>query len=67
MAWGGFLNKNGSDYIRKLREVEKIITFLENFKERLSSIDRKCVIDTIKLIIKHFEKDYMNSRDEKEL
>ena len=34
MAWGGSLNKKGSDYLRKLREADKVIAFLESLKKK---------------------------------
>ena len=36
MVWGGSLNKEGSYYIRKLREADKVITFLEKTIEDLN-------------------------------
>ena len=33
MAWGGSLNKRGSDYIRMLRDADRVISFLERIKK----------------------------------
>ena len=57
MVWGGSLNKNGSDYIRKLSEAEKAIKFLENFKEELNEKENELVSKTIDIIIKFFTKE----------
>lgn len=55
MAWGGSLNKDGSDYIRKLKEVEKILHFLENFKKSLKDEEKKKVAEVIDIITDHFK------------
>lgn len=51
MAWGGSLNKEGSDYLRKLKEAEKVIAFLENLKIDLKPKDQENIKRTIELII----------------
>ncbi|MFX1363314.1 MAG: hypothetical protein ACFE9Y_00165 [Promethearchaeota archaeon] len=51
MAWGGSLNKEGSDYIRKLREADKVISFLESFKNDLKTDEKENISKTIELII----------------
>ena len=33
MAWGGSLNKDGSDHIRNLREADNVLKFLERLKQ----------------------------------
>ncbi|MFX1418274.1 MAG: hypothetical protein ACFE9N_05060 [Promethearchaeota archaeon] len=53
MAWGGSLNKKGSDHIRKLREVDKIIAFLEDFKKDLNLEEKKIVSRTIDIITEY--------------
>ena len=55
MAWGGSLNKDGSDYIRKLKEVEKILHFLETFKKSLKYEEKKKVAEVIDIITEHFK------------
>lgn len=55
MAWGGSLNKDGSDYIRKLKKVEKILHFLENFKKSLKDEEKKKVAEVIDIITDHFK------------
>jgi hypothetical protein len=57
MAWGGSLNKDGSDYVRKLKEIEKVLHFLEEFKASLVGDDRKKVIDVIEIIVNHFQQE----------
>lgn len=51
MAWGGSLNKEGSDYIRKLKEAEKVIEFLEGLKEDLNLEEQAALSKTIEIIL----------------
>ncbi len=55
MAWGGSLNKDGSDYIRKLKEIEKILNFLDDFKKSLKDEEKKKVAEVIDIITDHFK------------
>ncbi|MHA2288312.1 MAG: hypothetical protein ACXABG_05955 [Promethearchaeota archaeon] len=57
MAWGGSLNKNGSDHLRNLREADKAMKFLERLKGKLSEKDKKIVSDTIDIIVSHYTKE----------
>ena len=54
MAWGGSLNKKGSDHIRELQEADKVIKFLEKFKENLNKEQKETVSRVIELIVNHF-------------
>ncbi len=54
MAWGGSLNKKGSDHLRNLREADKVIKFLEKFKEDLSDNEKKLFSNVIEIIVDHF-------------
>ena len=56
MAWGGTLNKKGSDHLRNLREADKVIKFLEKFKEDLSDNEKKLFSNVIEIIVDHFTK-----------
>ena len=56
MAWGGSLNKEGSDHLRDLREADKVLKFLEGLKTKLSEKEKQKVSETIKIIVKHFTK-----------
>lgn len=56
MAWGGSLNKEGSNHIRKLREADKVIGFLENFKKNLKPEEERNFIRTIEIITKYITK-----------
>jgi hypothetical protein len=56
MAWGGSLNKEGSDHLRNLREADKVIKFLEKFKEDLSDNEKKLISNAINIIVDHFTK-----------
>ena len=56
MAWGGSLNKNGSDYIRKLREADRVISFLEGLKEDLNTKEKANFSRTIEIITEYISK-----------
>jgi len=56
LVWGGSLNQKGSDYIRKLREVEKVIQFLESIKEELNSEKQIILSKTIDIITDYITK-----------
>jgi len=54
MSWGGSLNEKGSDHLRNLREADKVIKFLEKFKEDLSDTEKKLFSNVIEIIVDHF-------------
>ncbi len=56
MACGGSLNKEGSDYVRNLREADKAIKFLEGLKGELNDEEKQIVSDTINIIVNHYTK-----------
>ena len=60
MTWGGNLTKKGSDHIRKLRDADNVIKFLEQFKEEVNETDKNHVSRTIDLIVNRFT-DQKNS------
>lgn len=51
LAWGGSLNKKGSDHIRRLVETEKIIAFLEDFKKKLNTEEQENISRSIEIIM----------------
>jgi len=53
MIWGGSLNEEGSDYLRRLREADKVISFLENLKNHLEPEKSLILLKTIEIIIEH--------------
>jgi len=57
MVWGGAFDEKGSDYIRKLVQIEKTIKFLEKLKEEVNLEEKKCLIKTIEIIVNHFSKN----------
>ncbi len=57
MAWGGSLNKEGSDYVRNLREADKAIKFLEGLKGELNDEEKQIVSDTINIIVNYYTKE----------
>ena len=56
MALGGSLNKEGSDYVRNLREADKAIKFLEGLKGELNDEEKQIVSGTINIIINYYTK-----------
>jgi len=54
MVWGGSLNKEGSDYIKKLMEADKVIKFLENLKNDIKEKEKETVSAVIEIIINRF-------------
>jgi hypothetical protein len=60
MAWGGSLNKEGSDYVRNLREADKALKFLEGLKRKLDEKKKQIVSDTINIIVNHYNKESKN-------
>lgn len=60
MAWGGSLNKEGSDHLRRLREADKVIKFLERFKHNLNEKEKQKLSETIKIIVNHYTKESEN-------
>ena len=60
MAWGGSLNKEGSDYVRNLREADNVIKFLERLKQELNGEEKQIVSDTINIIVNRYTKESKN-------
>ena len=60
MAWGGSLNKDGSDYVRNLRDADKVIKFLEELKSELNDEEKQLVSDTINIIVNKYTKESKN-------
>ncbi|MFX1320016.1 MAG: hypothetical protein ACFFAQ_00085 [Promethearchaeota archaeon] len=56
MTWGGSLNENGSNYLRKIREADRVVKFLENLKEDLTSEEFEKISQTVEIIIKYISK-----------
>jgi len=56
MAWGGSLNKDGSDHLRNLRDADKAIKFLEELKSKLIDEEKQIVSDTINIIVNKYTK-----------
>ena len=56
MVWGGSLNKKGSDHLRKIREADKVIAFLEKFKNNMNTEEEKHLSKTIELITEYIIK-----------
>ncbi|TXT54732.1 MAG: hypothetical protein BAJALOKI2v1_730004 [Promethearchaeota archaeon] len=56
MVWGGSLNENGSNYLRKVRKADKIVAFLEEFKQELKEKEKLLVSKTINIIVDHINK-----------
>jgi hypothetical protein len=57
MAWGGSLNKEGSDHIRELKEADNVVKFLEKFKEKLVKEKKEKINAVIDVIVKYYTQD----------
>ena len=56
MAWGGSLNKKGADYVRKIREADRVLKFLEEIKKNLNPIEIETISKTIEIIVSQISK-----------
>jgi hypothetical protein len=53
LSWGGSLNENGSNYVRKLREADRVVKFLESLKPEVRSSEKKVIDTAIEIISNH--------------
>ena len=60
MAWGGSLNKEGSDYLRNIREADKVIKFLERIKQELKDEEKQLISNAIDVLVNHYTKESKN-------
>jgi hypothetical protein len=60
MAWGGSLNKEGSDHLRNLREADNVIKFLERLKQEINDKEKEIASDIINIIVNHYTKKSKN-------
>jgi len=56
MAWGGSINLKGTDYLRKIRELDKVLKFLEEFKNDINPEEKLKISDTIDIIVNYMNK-----------
>ena len=56
MAWGGSLNKKGSDYIRKIREADRVVAFLNSLKRDLKYEEQFNITKVIEIIVENISK-----------
>ena len=56
MVWGGFLNKEGSEYFRIIKNAERTIEFLELLKKYLNKGEENQVSKTIEIIIGYVDR-----------
>ncbi|NHJ23548.1 MAG: hypothetical protein EAX89_03165 [Candidatus Lokiarchaeota archaeon] len=63
MAWGGSLNKKGSDHIRKVRDADNVIKFLEDMKKQVGENQKKIIIKTINIIVDYFNNSYKSKKE----
>jgi len=59
MAWGGSINFDGSNYLRKLREIDRVLKFLGELKKELNSKEVEKINSVIDIIV-----DYANNLSE---
>jgi len=57
MAWGGSLNKEGSDHVRNIREADKVVRFLERLKQELNDEEKQIFSNTINIIVNYYTKE----------
>jgi len=55
MAWGGFIDKDGSQYLKNMAMVEKTLKYLELLKKELNSEEKIIVEKTIQIICDQIE------------
>lgn len=55
MAWGGFIDKDGSQYLKNMAMAEKTLKYLEFLKKKLNSEEKIIVEKTIQIICDHIE------------
>lgn len=63
MAWGGSLNRDGTERLRTIRAAERSIEYLESLKEFLNKEELENVNKTIDIITFHINR-YMEGRIE---
>lgn len=56
MVFGGALNADGTNYLKELRRIDNIISFLEKLKKRLEQNEKKCVDKTVDILVKYGNK-----------
>ena len=62
MAWGGSLNKEGSNHLRDLREVDNVLKFLEGFKRKLNEKEKQKISDAIDIIVNYYSNEKKNEK-----
>ena len=60
MAWGGSLNKEGSNYLRNIREADNVIKFLERMKQELKDEEKQLISNAIDILVNHYTKKSKN-------
>ncbi len=53
MAWGGSINLKGTEYLRKIREMDKVLKFLEELKSNVGSEEKETISKTIDIIVNY--------------
>ena len=56
LVWGGSLDKKGSSYLRKIREADRVIKFLEIIKDDLKPQESKKISEIIEIIMNYISK-----------
>ncbi|MFX1396338.1 MAG: hypothetical protein ACFFAS_04760 [Promethearchaeota archaeon] len=56
MAWGGALNSKGTDYLRLVREMDKVIEILEKLKSKVGNEQINNINKTIEIIMEYMSK-----------
>ena len=63
MAWGGSLNKDGTEHLRVIRAADRSIEYLESLKEFLNKEELENINKTIEIITIHINR-YMEGKIE---
>jgi alcohol dehydrogenase YqhD (iron-dependent ADH family) len=50
-VFGGSLNKNGTNYLRKIHEADKVVKFLEEFKNVLEKEEKEIINESINILV----------------
>ena len=55
MAWGGFMDEDGSNYLKKMALADKSLKYLEDIKKELNKDEQLVVEKTIQIICDYIE------------
>jgi len=56
MVFGGSLNSDGTDYLREIRKIENVISFLEDFKVKVETSEKQKIEQTVNILLEYGNK-----------